>query len=670
VTRSWKQGAALAIGATVVGALIALLFFAAAVEASFQERVSWSPTRLLARTSVKAGEPTEWITIAEEPDREGRLRKWVELRELPEFLVDTVMLIEDRRFFDHHGIDLRRVVGAALANLRAGRVVQGGSTITQQLARSVHLPPDRTFSRKFAEALGALVLEWRHEKEVLLEAYLNEIYLAQDGLTAIHGVALASLHTFRKPVEKLTLSETALLAGLIRAPSVYSPLRNPEAARRRRDQVLKILLDAGRVSETSFRQAAAEPIEIRRPGALRGPAPHLLTRVRNELVQELGMDVVARGGLSVATTLDVALQRAALRAVRNGLSQLEASYPELRSGEAPLEAALVVLDPRSGEVRAFVGSRDYRRSQFDHVASARRQPGSAFKPVVALAALARRGDEPPAFTLASLLEDEPLRIELDGRAWEPLNHDGRFRGRVTLREAIEQSLNVPVARMGLELGLERIIEAARRLGIESRMEPWPSLPLGAFELTLLELTRAYAVLAAGGLRAPLHSVLAVRDAEGAEIPIPREDPERVFAAAETYLVTSALQGAVDRGSGAPLRALGFLGAVAGKTGTTDGYRDAWFVTYTPELAVGVWVGFDDGRSLGRAASELALPIAARFLRTAVGTRKGVRFRPPNGIVKAAVELQKEDYCVRTSELFLVGSAPREHCADAESSDLP
>ncbi len=593
---------------------------------------------------------------------DGRDRILVSLSDLPNHLVDAVLVTEDRRFFEHRGIDLRRVGAALLANLRAGRVVQGASTITQQLAKSVFLSQERTVVRKLRELLIARALERRHGKDEILEAYLNEIYLGQAGSVAIHGVALAARYYFGRDVRDLGLAESALLAGIIRSPSTHSPLRDPPAALARRNLVLDALRREERISESEHHRALAAPLDLR-PDSLRvRSTSYFVDYLRRPLTREFGEHALESGALTIFTTLDMTLQVVAERIVRRRLEWLENEIPYLRQGTSPLQASMVVTEPRTGQILALVGGREYAQSPFNRATSARRQPGSVFKPVVALAALSLQGADRPPFTLASLLPDEPFRIRMPRSGWEPANHDRLFRGDVTVRQALEQSMNVPTAKLGAAVGLDRVISTARRLGIESTLELVPSLPLGTFEVTLIEMVRAYGVLAAEGIRAPLRVVLSAIAPDGEAIAITQAPPLRVFEPAETYLVTSALQGAVDRGTSTTLRDLGYYGAVAGKTGSTNQFRDALFVAYTPEIALGVWVGFDFNRSIGLPGSATALPIAADFLIRVVGSHGGRHFRPPPGIERAAISIQQGEKCRRIVESFLVGTVPSEGCS--------
>ncbi|MEJ2205129.1 MAG: PBP1A family penicillin-binding protein [Gemmatimonadota bacterium] len=606
-------------------------------------------------------------------ERADQSRVATPLSDVPEHLVQAVLTVEDQKFFSHHGLDYRRIAAAALANLEAGHIVQGGSTLTQQLAKNLYLHPRRSFIRKLREAVMALALEARYTKGEILQAYLNEVYLGQDRGTAVHGVGSASRYYFGKDVGSLTLAESALLAGMIKAPNAYSPYRNAEAARERRDLVLRVMRTAGVIGEEEERAASEEAIRLRE----RSPPLRSARYFVDWVVRGLDPTEDVR---ALITTLDPRLQRAAEEAVRGGIARLERDFAWLREGEAgePLQAALVALDPGTGEVLALVGGRDYGRSQFNRATDGLRQPGSAFKPVVALSALARDRSrrEGPHFTLASVLQDEPLHYETAAGVWEPGNYDGQYRGPVTLRDALERSLNVPFARLGIELGGERIAATARALGIARPLGPYPSLALGASEVTPLELTRAFGVLAAGGYRAPLTSIVVGADGTGRILSDPSAsntvDGTWAYDDDEVYLVTSALRGAVERGTGRGLRERGFRGDVAAKSGTTNDFRDAWFVGYTPKLAVGVWVGFDHGERLEIPGAGAALPIFARFLEEAVGAdgRLGPwgsdGFRAPSGLEMVRVDpgtgLRGGWGCWGEPELFLEGTAPEDNCS--------
>jgi len=594
-------------------------------------------------------------------------RRLLVLDEVPEELVRAVLEMEDRNFYQHQGLDLWRIGGATLANLRAGRIVQGGSTITQQLVKNLFLTPERTLWRKLREAAMALIIEVHREKREILEAYLNEIYLGQRGSVAIHGVAAGARHYFGKSVAELSLAESALLAGMIAAPGRFSPFSNLEAATSRRNLVLGVLHARDEISDGQYQLALTEPIYVVHGRDDPTPAPYFVDWVARQLPEGLDAERLEREGLAVHSTLDADLQRAANDAVQTGLARLEADFPPLAREEAPLQAALIALDPRDGSVLALVGGREWGASQFNRATQAHRQPGSVFKPVVALAALSSRDGEAPRFTLASQLLDEPLSVETIEGPWEPSNFDGEFRGRVSVRETLERSLNVPTARLGLAIGPERVAETGARLGIESALRPVPSLALGSSEVTLLEMTRAYSVLASGGALPRVRGWVSVRSADGSVMALSEPNATRVFDAAETWLVTSALLGAVDHGTGAGLAGFDLPVPVAGKTGTTNGFRDAWFIGYTPELVTGVWVGFDDASSLGIPASVAALPIFGRFMESAVPVTSSGRFaRPPQvELVRVNHELgmRAGAGCSGEREEFLRGTAPERVCSN-------
>jgi penicillin-binding protein 1B len=603
-------------------------------------------------------EPEVIRTVGAE-DGEIADRVPVTLDQVPQYLVDAIVTVEDRNFFTHDGLDLRRIVGATLANLRAGHVTQGASTITQQLARTLWLSNARTLWRKLREAAMAIELEARYSKRAILQAYLNEVYLGQDDALAVRGVGRAAQFYFGKDVTQLDLGESALLAGIIRGPNLYSPFRNPQAARARRDLALREMRERGVITDVQYRVAARAPLSLRRTTEL-----HRETRYFTDWVLR-GLE---RGrGLAVFTTLDPVLQDLAHRAVVQGVERLERAHAALTRHDQPLEAALVALDPWTGEVLAMVGGRDYGETQFDRVTQARRQPGSAFKPIVALAALSPEDSLEggmPQFTLASQIQDGPLEVQTPEGLWHPVNYDGSFGGAVTLREALERSLNVPMARVGLAVGPERIARFGRTLGIESPLRAVPSIALGASEVTLLELTRAYGVLAAYGYRTSSVNTLAVVNSSGAVVRRATLAGQHVLPPAVAYLVTSALEGVVEHGTGEALRALGVAGAVAGKTGTTNDDRDAWFVGYTPRMVVGVWVGFDDGSSMGLTGAAAALPIFAQFLRNAVPEGADAEFPVPEGVEFAYAGRD----CQR--EAFLTGTAPDQQCAPIWSALRP
>lgn len=562
----------------------------------------------------------------------------VKLRDVPQHLIDAVLAVEDKRFYDHHGLDPRRIAGALVANVQAGGIAEGGSTITQQLAKNLFLSADRTPLRKLREAALSVTLELRHTKREILEAYLNEIYLGRDGSAGIHGVGAGARYYFGKSVGQLSLSESALLAGMIRSPNRLAPTRHPRAARERRNLVLGLMVAQKRINTAPAARARDARVPTRAYPLRKIEARYF----RDFAAESMRERMPARGG-AIYTTLDATLQRSAERAVARGLSRID------RPGA---QAALVAIDPHTGDVLAMVGGSDYGTSQFNRATDARRQPGSAFKPFVALAALEAGTDARPAFTLASKLQDEPFSVATPRGDWQPVNYDGGFRGEVTLREAMEQSLNVPFARIGLELGPERIAKTAQRLGVTSALAAVPSLALGSSEVSLLELVRAYGVLATQG------DLAATRVMTGSRGVRRQAAPPTVTGVADpatTFLVTSALMGAVQRGTGRALEPDRFEGDIAGKTGTSNDWRDAWFVAYTPTIVVGVWVGYDEGRSLGLSGGAAAVPIVSEFFSIA-DLPMDESFPQPDGIEEGYTTGGDWRWCGER-EYFLAGTAP-------------
>jgi penicillin-binding protein 1B len=616
-------------------------------------------TRDDADIGAAALEPEVLTSAADRPAEEHRP---VRLAETPRDLVNAVLAAEDHRFFAHGGLDLRALVRAAWSNLRAGKVTQGGSTITQQLVKIRLLSPSRTFVRKLREAWIAALVEWRYSKAQILEAYLNEIYLGQRGAVAIRGIGAAARAYFGKEIHQLTLGEGALLAGMARAPNSYSPVVNPDRARARRDTVLNRMRKLGTITRAEHQTARREAVSVQASAADRTPAPYFIDYVRVELEQLFGADVT-RHRVRVFTTLDMTLQRFAETAIERGLDRLETRLPGLRRRDDAqrLQAALIALDPETGQIRALVGGRDYARSQFNRATLARRQPGSAFKPFVYLAALRPR-DGGPAVTAASRVDDEPITLMVDGRPWSPRNYEDRYEGRVSVRRALEQSLNAATVRLAETVGLPVVVETARAVGLRGDLAPVPAMALGAFEVTPLELARAYVPLANAGVRpAGPFGIRAVLAADG-EVAPSVDAPEQVLAPSEAALMTSLLEGVIASGTGSAARALGVPGAVAGKTGTTNDGRDAWFVGYSPRLLTLVWVGFDSGEPHGLTGAQAALPIWADFTKLALEAYPQPDFTVPPGVVFADIDSTTGKLAGRlcplvVRETFLAGTEP-------------
>lgn len=595
-------------------------------------------------------------------------RRVVSLAEIPPRLVKAILLTEDQRFFEHHGIDPVGIGRAFAANLRHGRVVQGGSTLTQQLMKNFFLSEERTWRRKVREAAMALLAERRYDKTRILENYLNEIYLGQNDLKGIFGVWEGAQFYFgRQPLE-LSLGETALLAGLIRAPNAYSPYTHPERARARRDTVLRLLAEAGDITAAEYAEALAEPIHGGRPSKGRNRAPYFVDFLRAELARDYPPEVLSTQGLGIFTSLDLHLQKIAERAVREGLAALESEFPRL--GAAPpeerLEACLVAIQPQTGEIKAMVGGRDYGASQFNRAVQARRQPGSVFKPFVYLTAFEVSRDWPSPIDPTTELLDEPFDWTYDGQSWRPANYRDAYLGKVPVRRALELSLNAATARLARTVGLAAIRDLARRTGISGDLPPYPSMVLGALEVSPLEIAQSYAVIANQGLRATARATKKIVDQSG--VPIERNPFEatRAVSPEAAYMVTHLMEGVLDRGTGERARALGFDRPAAGKTGTTNDERDAWFAGFTPDLVAVVWVGFDERKPLGLTGARAALPIWVRFMKEATAGLPARSFTPPEGVVLVRIDPasggRATPHCLTTvEEAFLRGREPTQPC---------
>ncbi len=639
------------------------------------------PVRLL----VDGGRIRQLITVGGEPLDEvelepetltglggaaNQLRHPITLSAAPKHLVQAVLAAEDHRFFEHRGVDARAVARAVWVNLRRGGLAQGGSTLTQQLIKNLVLTPKRTWGRKVQEAALALAIERRYSKDEILAAYLNGIYLGQHGGYAVYGIGAASRSFFGKDVERLTLGEAATLAGIIRAPNTYSPVQHADRARERRNTVLRRMRELEMIDDKKLAQTAQERLVVQRGTAISALGPYFADWVRGQVEQTQPADESSTAGLRIYTTLSPVLQRAAEAALARGLDRLEGQYKALRRTDPTgrLQGAIVALDARTGEIRAMVGGRDYGQSQFNRVVQARRQPGSAFKPFVYLAALGLgpRG-EPPNFTPASLLEDRPLTIGTGKNAWTPRNYDNRYEGTVTVRRALEQSLNAATVWMADTVGYDAVVRTAREAGFTSPMDPVPALVLGSFEVTPIELASAFAALASPGDRVQPTGLRAVVDREGG-VSEPRLERKSGLRADEAFLITHLLEGVIDRGTGASARALGIEGPVAGKTGTTNEGRDTWFVGYTPRLVALVWVGFDQRDVLRLSGAQAALPIWADFMRTALGVVPAPAPSPPPSITFRDVDATNgklaTSWCpLVIHEAFLASTEPRESCPD-------
>jgi len=552
----------------------------------------------------------------------------VPLARVSPHLINAILAIEDQRFYDHNGIDVVRVAGAALSNLREGRRAQGGSTITQQLARQSLLTTEKTYRRKFTEIVVAARLEGQFTKDQILEMYLNKVYFG-DGL---YGVEAASMGYLGKPASAVTVAEAALLAGLVKSPSSYAPTVSLEKATARRNVALRAMLDAKMIDSPTYAKAVKEPVKLDdalRRGEMYGQ--YFKEEVRRFLVERFGWERVYQGGLKVYTTVDLDMQKEAEAEVARGIAEIEKRQRRKdEDASNPLQAALVALDPHTGEVRAMVGGRDFEKSNFNRATQAKRQPGSAFKPFVYAAALEQ------GFTPGTVLTnlDDPI-MTLQG-AWVPEDEHSEGSS-MTMRAALKTSSNRAAVRMLEDVGIPVTVDYAKRLGVGS-VPSVPSLALGSGEVTLSSMTAAYAAFANGGMvQAPM-LVRRVETTQGEVLYTAKQEPQQAVSEQTAFLMSNMLADVINAGTGAAARSVGFRLPAAGKTGTTNDYHDAWFVGFTPKLAAGVWVGYDQPRTIigGGYASVLAVPVWGRFMAAATAKDRAEWFSTPARITSATI----------------------------------
>ncbi len=554
----------------------------------------------------------------------------VPLSQMPRSLIKAFVAAEDARFFEHRGIDYWRILGAAFRNIEALDVRQGGSTITQQIAKSFFLTPERSFTRKIKEAILAQRIEHYLTKNEILYLYLNQIYLGEGAF----GVAAAARTYFGKPVQNLTLAECALLAGLPPSPNNLSPLRHPKKARERQLYVLHRMVERKMITPQQAQKAESEETRTRP----RGPkgyneAPYALEQIRQYVEEKYGKEMLYKGGLKIYTTINARMQHAAQKAVQIGLQEFEARGGKGK-GREQIQGALVALDPQSGYILAMVGGRDFSASQFNRATQARRQAGSAFKPIVYAAALDK------GFTPASVIVDEPFSyIDVPGKEpWQPQNFDREFWGPITMRKALTFSRNVPTVKIAQSIGIDYLIEYAKNLGIKTKLDHNLSLALGSANVSLLELTSVFGVFAAQGYRSEPLLITRILDRDGNILEEGEPSAVEVITPQTAYLITSLLQSVIQQGTGQKAKALGR--PAAGKTGTTNDTRDAWFIGYVPQKVVaGAWVGYDIEKSLGthETGAVAALPVWLAFMKQVTAGEPEEDFSSPEGIVFCKID---------------------------------
>mgnify|MGYP001772860624 CR=1 FL=1 len=627
-------------------------------------------------------------------------RTWVEFKDIPENLKLAVLAIEDHTFYHHWGINPKRILKAMLDNIFHRKITGGGSTITQQLAKISFLTHKRNLKRKLKELFLALNLEHNFSKNEILEMYLNQVYLGHGA----YGFQQAARIYFSKNLHELTLSETALLAGLIRSPMYYSPIKNYDRAIKRRNIVLKRMLDLGYITKEQYQQAIEEQPIIGYFSIPSVTAPYFIEYIRDELESSFSSDILYTGGFKIYTTLDLKLQRAAEDIVNRRLSILDSI---LRSSE-PVQAALLAMEVKTGQILAMVGGRDFRKTQFNRITQAKRQPGSAFKPIVYLAALEH------GFTPASLIDDTPLVFYNNGTDWEllatttdfstidysklnklkisnkdeflsnlsklkeknkiwiPENYDNKYYGKVTLRKALELSLNSCSVRLIMEVGPSTVIEYAKKLGITTPLGPTYSLALGAYEVIPIELIECYNTFANNGIKVEPYGIVEIKDRFDNILKTCTPKESIVLSHESAYLITNLLKGVVKNGTGKYAKNLGKT--CAGKTGTTNDCTDAWFIGYTPDIICGVWVGFDVKKSLGRDATggKIACPIWTEFMKVATTNILDKDFEKPQNITEVLIDantgLLASHYSKKIYlETFIKGTEPKTFTSEEQST---
>jgi penicillin-binding protein 1B len=601
-------------------------------------------------------------------DKKREKRRDVTYQDMPEVLIKAVLASEDRRFFNHSGIDPIRIIKALFIDIREGEAAQGASTLTQQFVKNYFLTPERTWRRKFADAYMSILVEKRLSKIQIFELYSNEVYLGQAGSFSIVGFGEAASTFFDKSVQDLTLDEAATLAGIISAPNRYTPLRYKDRAKVRRNLVLDMMAEYKMISDRERDAAKAKPLSVKPTTILNySDAPYFVDYVQDWLIKKYGDEGLALAKFKVHTTLDMDLQRAAYESIQEGMTSLDATLAKRKNPIAPgtVQTSLIAVDPKSGRILAMIGGRNYGTSQFNRITESKRQPGSIFKPFVYGAALETAYYSPTPLTAVSTMLDQPTQFTFDDLEYEPKNFEEEYLGQVTLRQAITKSLNIATIKLAEKVGYGKVTELARRLGLNEQIKPYPAMAVGSFEITPLEMVQAYTAFANKGLLSDLTAVLKVHDVNGNSVYAANSKSRQVLTPQIAFLVTSLLQSVINNGTGAGARSRGFALPAAGKTGTS---HDGWFAGYTPDLLCIVWVGFDDNRELNLSGSQSALPIWTEFMKKAAQLKplSGGEFEMPEEIISVEIDpstglLATERCLQREMEYFIKGTEPKLQC---------
>ncbi len=589
-------------------------------------------------------------------------------REYHEFgnkIIKSVLAIEDERFYSHIGIDIKAIARAFLANIKAKRLVQGGSTITQQLAKNLLFSSKRTLLRKILEIPAATFIETSFSKEKILEFYMNEIFLTQEGRTAIHGFPAAAKTFLNKDISEVTWSEAALLAGIIKAPSALSPRRHYNKALKRRNVVLSQLKKLEVIDNATYDKALSEKPKILNPKQSLRNIPFFTDYLRKKLPTDIDSRALEKGKIRIHTGIDSEYQICAEKAVKEGLEEIENYYPNLKKKKEKAQVALVAIEPSSSSVLAWVGGREYKKSQFDHVSLAKRQPGSTFKPFVYLTALDSNLNNYKVAKSTSILLDNPVKFRVPGTGiWSPQNYDKKFRGEVSVREALTKSLNVPTVNLAKKVGITKIARTAELFGFGKNLPKVPSLALGAGEVSPFELATAYNALANGGRLSNLKTFLYITANNSIEYEFKFEETQ-VASEPAVYVLTDILEDVVDKGTAKIIRRKGVTMPLAAKTGTSNDGKDSWLAGYGPNILAVAWVGYDSGKAINLTGSSGAGRIWSRFLKCVEPMQENLDFVAPSGVIRTKIQKSTgyidDGYCKEEdliSEVFVKGTEPR------------
>ncbi|HKS25745.1 MAG TPA: PBP1A family penicillin-binding protein [Thermoanaerobaculia bacterium] len=598
-------------------------------------------------------------------------RRPITLNQVPQSLQDAVVVTEDTRFWHHPGVDPIGIFRAFFRNVRAGGVSEGGSTLTQQLVKNYYLTPERSMRRKVTEAFMAVILDAKYSKKEILEAYLNDIYLGRNRSISIIGVGEAAHFYFGKPVSELNPAESAMLAGMIKSPNNYSPFVHPDQALLHRNTSLGLMLKAKKIDQATYEKSVKSPLP-RKPFRQRSglsSMPYYVDRVLQEMARDYGIKDVKGRGLQIYTAIDLNAQDTAARTLENGLESLERNNRRLRRAATPLQGVIINVDVQTGEIRSLVGGRNYDINQFDRALNAKRQIGSLVKPFVYLTAF-----EPSlsgkTITPATLVSDQRFVLKRRFAAdWSPRNYEDVYHGTVTVREALEESMNSASVRIGLATGIPNVIRTMKTLGITSDIDDNPAMLLGTADISPIEMADAYTTIARVGSRVPLRTIRFVTDDRGRLVAGGEEvKAVQVYPARDTFVLVNIMKGVVDRGTAAGVRSLGFHNVAAGKTGTTNDKRDAWFIGFTPKSLTLTWLGFDDNTPVGLSGGQGAAPMWARYMEAVSGKARDADWAPPPGITTAETDETSgglaTPYCPKNTivqDAFKEGTQPTVPC---------